>query len=225
LSEEKMTKEELREDPILDGLMRFKAWVQQQSTLLTVILAILVVAGAGFQISRRVAARGEQAAAIVLLDGESQYQNGNPGEALTKFKQAYEQHKGAPSGKVALLRAGDMQLEMGNFSDAQTLYKNFLGTKPKDGLLRASGLRGLAGALDSAGQHEEAARQYLLAAEAPESPLRADDLVSAANAFIDAGKYPDAEAAFRKVIENYPESARVRDAREGLETVKARLGT
>jgi tetratricopeptide (TPR) repeat protein len=225
LSEEKMTKEELREDPILTALMRFKVWVQGQSMLLTVILAVIVVAVAGLQLARRAQARGEQQAAIVLLDGEAQYQNGNPGEALTKFKQAYDQHKGSRSGKIGLLRAADMQLEMGNYPDAQKLYKEFLGSNPKDGLLKSSGLRGLAGALDSAGQHDEAAGHFLKASEIPESPLRADDLVSAGNAYIDAGKLPEAKAAFRKVIENFPDNARIREAREGLEVVQARMGS
>lgn len=225
MSEEKMTKEELREDLVLTALTRLKGWVEKQATLLTIVLAVAVVAVAGYQISRRIASKGEQQAALVLLDGESQYVNGSPGEALTKFSQAYEQHKGSPSGKIALLRSADMQLELGSYADAQGLYKRYLDTKPKDGLLLASALRGLAGALDSAGQHDEAGRVFLEASEVPESPLRADDLVSAGNAYVDAGKLPEAQSAFQKVIEDYPDSPRVRDAKEGLEIVKARLGS
>jgi len=37
-------------------------------------------------------------------------------------------------------------------------------------------------------------------------------------------KVCDAEAAFQKVIETFPESPRVRDAREGIEMAKARAG-
>jgi predicted negative regulator of RcsB-dependent stress response len=217
-----MTKEELREDPLLAALARLKVWIEGQGTVLTIVLAALVIAVVGYQIYRKAAARSEQAAAILLIDGESQYMNGSPADALSKFKEAYAQHKSAPSGRVGLLRAADMQLEMGDASDAETLYKQYLGTRPKDGLLRASALRGLAGSLDSAGQHEEAARTYVQASEIPESPLRADDLVSAGNAFLDAGKLQDAQSAFQKVIEGFPESQRVRDAREGLAAIQAR---
>jgi predicted negative regulator of RcsB-dependent stress response len=220
-----MTKEELREDPVLTALMRIKGWFETQATPLTIVLVVAVVGVGGYQISKRVAAKGEQQAALILLDGEGQYVNGSPGEALTKFKEAYQQHKGSPSGRIALLRSADMQLELGSYADAQGLYKRYLDTKPKDGLLRASALRGLAGALDSSGQREEAGRMYLQAAEIPESPLRADDLVSAGNAFLDAGKLPEAQSAFQKVIETYPENPRVRDAREGVEMVKARMGS
>ncbi len=216
-----MTKEELREDPVITALVRLKRWIEKQATPMTVILVIAVAGFAGYKIFKRVAVRGEQQAALLLLDGEGQYVNGSPGEALTKFTQAYQQHKGSPSGKIALLRSADMQLELGSYADAQNLYKRYLDTKPKDGLLRASALRGLAGALDSSGQREEAGRMFLQAAEVPESPLRADDLVSAGNAFLDAGKFTEAQSAFQKVIENYPDSPRMRDAREGLETVKA----
>lgn len=222
MSEEKMTKEELREDPILTALTRLRSWFEKQATFLTIALAVVVVAVLGYQIARRVESKSEQQAALILLDGESQYMNGSPGDALTKFTQAYEQHKRSPSGKTALLRSADMQLELGSYGEAQRLYKRFIDSNPKDGLLRASALRGLAGALDSAGQSEEAGKTFLQAADVTESPLRADDLVSAGNAFMDAGKLPEALKAFQKVIEAYPDSPRVRDAKEGLEMARAR---
>ena len=131
----------------------------------------------------------------------------------------------AASGKIGLLRAADCQTELGNTADAKTLYEKFLASGPKDGLLKASGLRGLAAALDSMGQHEQAAKTYLEAAAIEASPLRADDLISAGYAYGDAGKWVDARAAFQKVVAEFADNPRVRDAREGLEMARAHTGS
>jgi predicted negative regulator of RcsB-dependent stress response len=225
LSEGKMTKEELREDPVLEGLGKMKKFIDEKGFYLLIVVLVGIAAVVGSQVFRRMGARAEQRAAVLVLDGESQYQQGNLPDALTKFKQAYENQKGAMSGKLGLLRAADCQAELGNTTEAKGLYEKFLSSPPKDGLLKASGLRGLAAVLDGTGQHEQAAKTYLDASGIAESPLRADDLVSAGFAFGDAGKWAEAKDAFQKVIEGFPDSPRARDAREGLETARAHVGS
>lgn len=220
-----MTKEELREDPILEGLGKLKKFFDEKGFYLLIVVLVGIAAVVGSQVFRRMGARAEQRAAILVLDGESQYQQGNLPDALTKFKQAYENQKSSMSGKLGLLRAADCQAELGNAADAKGLYEKFLSSPPKDGLLKASGLRGLASVQDGMAQHEQAAKTYMEAAGIAESPLRADDLVSAGYAYGDAGKWADAKAAFQKVIETYPDNPRARDAREGLETARAHLGS
>lgn len=224
MAEGKLTKEELREDPLVTALAELKTFIQTQGNVLAIVLAVVIALGAGFLIVRRVAARAEQAAAVLLIEGEGQYMSENPTEALNKFQQAMDRHKNTRSGKIAMLRVADCQLELGNLEEARRLYQRFLDRAPRDGLVRSSALRGLASTLDTMGQKEEAGRTFLKAAEIAASPMRPDDLVSAGNAFLDAGKAGEAEAAFQKVIETFPESPRVRDAREGLEMAKARAG-
>ncbi len=221
---EKMTKEELREDPVLSGLLKAKNFIQTKGTWIAIVLAVALIAVIAAQIMQRSQQRSEQQAAVLLLDGESQSMNGNAAEAFRKFKEAADRFGGTPSGRVAILRAADCQLELGGLDEAKRLYEQFLSRGSKDGLLRASALRGLAGVLDSQGQHEQAAAKFIEAAGIAESPLRPDDLVSAGNALMDAGKHDQAQDAFRQVIEKYPEHARVRDAREGIEAAKARAG-
>lgn len=222
---EKMTKEELREDPVLSGLMRAKSFVEKRATWIGIGVAVVLVALIAFQIVRGSQAKAEQQAAVLLIDGESQSMNGNPAEAFRKFKDASDRFGRTPSGRVAVLRAADCQMELGNLDEAKRLYERFLSGGAGDGLLRSSALRGLAGVLDSQGQHEEAGKKFLEAAGIETSPLRADDLVSAGNAFMDASKFDRAQEAFQQVISRFPEHPRVRDAREGIEIIKARSGS
>jgi predicted negative regulator of RcsB-dependent stress response len=225
LTEGKMTKEELREDPVLEGLNKLKKFIDERGFYLLIVVLVGIAAVAGSQVYRRMGARAEQRAAVLVLDGEAQYQQGNLTDAMAKFKQAYDNQKSAMSGKIGLLRAADCQAELGNAADAKSLYEKFLASPPKDGLLKASGLRGLAAVLDATGQHEQAAKSYLEAAGIEGSPLRPDDLVSAGYAYGDAGKWTEARSTFQKLIDQYSDSPRVRDAREGLEMAKAHLGS
>jgi predicted negative regulator of RcsB-dependent stress response len=225
LTEGKMTKEELREDPVLEGLNKLKKFIDERGFFLLIVVLVAIAGITATQVFRRMGTRAEQRAAVLLLDGEGQYQQGNVSDALAKFKQAYENQKGATNGKIGLLRAADCQAELGSAADAKALYEKFLASPPKDGLLRASGMRGLAGVLDSMGDHERAAKTYLDAAAIEGSPLRPDDLVSAGYAFVDAGKWAEAKSAFQKVIESYNDSPRARDAREGIELTRAHLGS
>ncbi len=225
MTEGKLTKEELREDPVISALVRFGHEIKSKATTIAIVLAVLAVALVVYQVMERSRARGEQQAAVVLLDGENQYQSGNVAEALRRFQDAANGHKGTPSGNLAALRAADCQLELGQFEEARRLYQRFLDSTPKDGLLKASALRGLAGVLESTGAREEAARRFVEAAGIAESPLRPDDLVSAGNALMDAGKLAEAKETFQKVLEQFPESPRVREAKEGIESARARLGS
>ena len=49
--------------------------------------------------------------------------------------------------------------------------------------------------------------------------------MSAGYAYGDAGKWAEAKSAFQKVIEDFSDSPRARDAREGIEITRAHLGS
>jgi tetratricopeptide (TPR) repeat protein len=110
---------------------------------------------------------------------------------------------------------------MGNALEARNWYERYLDTNPSDGLLHASGLRGLAAALDAMGESQQAAETFLRASRIESNPLRVDDLVSAGLAWIDAGRPPEAEEAFREVLTSDPTHPRAREAREGLQIALA----
>ncbi len=225
MTEGKLTKEELRDDPVVDAFVRAVTLVRQRATVIAVILGIIVVGIVAAQLVRQSGSKAEKEASFLLLDGEGQYLSGNTPEALRRFLDGAERFKGAPSGKIAGLRAADCQLELGQSGEARRLYEKFLDSSPKDGLLRASAIRGLAKALEASGQGDEAAKKYAEAAEVADSPLRADDLISAAQIHLQAGRLAEAKTLYQKVLDQFPGSVRARDAKEGLDRVRARAGS
>lgn len=225
MTEGKLTKEELRDDPVVDAFMRAVTIVRQRATIIMVVLGLIAVGLVATQLVRQSGERAEKDAALKLLDGEGQYQSGNVAEALRLFLSGAETFKGSPSGKLAGLRAADCQLEMGQTAEAMRLYQKFLDSRPKDDLLRASALRGLAKSLESSGKGEEAVKKFEEAAAIQASPMRADDLVSAAQIHLEAGRLAEAKALYQKVYDLFPGSLRVREAKEGLDRIRARQGS
>jgi tetratricopeptide (TPR) repeat protein len=225
VTEGRLTKEELRDDPVVDAFMRAVTIVRQRATVIAVVAGIILVGIIAAQLIRQSGAKAEKEASLLLLDGEGQYLSGNTAEALSRFVDGAEKYKGAPSGKIAGLRAADCRLELGQTEEAKRLYQKFLDSSPKDGLLKASAIRGLAKALEASGQGDEAAKKYLEAAEIAASPMRADDLISAAQIHLQAGRLDEAKTLYLKVFDQFPGSPRARDAKEGLDRVRARSGS
>jgi TolA-binding protein len=74
-------------------------------------------------------------------------------------------------------------------------------------------------------QMDEAVKSYLEAAEIEDSPTGPDDLIAAAQIQMRAGKLADAKDLYQKVIDRFPESLRAREARDGIERIRAREGS
>lgn len=223
--EGKMTKDELREDKVVTAFVEMGQYIKKHAIPIAVIVGLVIAAVVVVQIVKQGRIRAEEQAAVILLDGEAQYQSGGAADALPRFVSAADRFSGTQSGKTALLRAADCHLELGNLDEARSAYERYLATGPKDGLTRSSAVRGVAATLDGMGQHEQAARRFLEACAIKGNPLRADDLLSAGRSFVDAGNMQEAEAALMKLITTYPSSPSVRDARSLLDEVRARSGS
>jgi tetratricopeptide (TPR) repeat protein len=220
-----MSKEELREDKVVAAITDAGEYFKRNAIAIGTVVAVLLAALIVVLVIRQGRERAEQQAAVILLAGEALYNTGGAGEALPRFLEAAERYGGSRSGKIASLRVADCHLEAGKAFEATTWYERYLDTGPKDGLLRASGLRGWGAALDAMGEKEQAAQRFLEAAEIKENPLRGDDLLSAGLAWLDAGNHNQAISAFEKLMQAYPDHPRLREAREGLAFARARAGT
>lgn len=225
MAEGKMTKEELREDKVITALTEMGQYVKKNALSIGIIVGLVVAALVVFQIVRGGRERAEQQAAVIVLEGETQYQAGRVDDALGKFVDAADRFSGTRTGKVAMLRAADCHLEKGNLEEARANYERFLATEPSDGMVRASALRGLAGASESMEQYEEAAGLFQEASELVGNPLRPEDLLSAGNAWRSAGRFAEAQAAYEKLLMTFPGHILVGEARDGLAAAKAQSGS
>ncbi|MBD3161666.1 MAG: tetratricopeptide repeat protein [Candidatus Eisenbacteria bacterium] len=221
MTEGRMTKEELREDKVVTAITDAGQWAKKNAVALTIGIVLVIAAVVVVQVVRQGRARAEREAAVLLLEGESLYQSGGATEALPRFSEAAEQYSGSRSGRIARLRVADCRLELGQHEQAIEGYARFLETGAAEGMLRASALRGQASAHDSMDEHARAAELFLQAADVPQNPFAGDDLISAGNAWLDAGNRENAMAAFGRFLAEHPAHPRTREAEEGLAWAEA----
>ncbi|MCA9729393.1 MAG: tetratricopeptide repeat protein [Candidatus Eisenbacteria bacterium] len=218
----KMTKEELREDKVLTGLKELATFIQRNLRYVigAVALVALVVIGVSLWNQSRV--RSEQSAGLAMSQAQQLFFAGNFAEALSRFQGAASQFGSAPAARTANLYIGNCQLSLGNPTEAEKSFRDALGKAGGDPLLRAGALRGIGGALADQGKPAEGAASYEQAAQIEGNPLAADDWFAAGNGYAEGGDRQQAEKAYQKIIDDFPRSSHLMDAKLKLAELKAR---
>jgi predicted negative regulator of RcsB-dependent stress response len=133
-------------------------WGRYGRVVLGVVAAVVVV-GAVAYFSVRSNATQEVAASEKLAQANSLFWQGDYTRSKTIADEVAKQYGGTPSGIDALRISGDDAYWLGNWKDAITQYKAYLG-KSGSGLTANTVRRSLAYALESDGQNAEAAKLY-----------------------------------------------------------------
>jgi tetratricopeptide (TPR) repeat protein len=174
----RMTKEELREDPVLEWIQNFVEKVQDNSRWIVIaVVAVVVVIAGTIMIgnSRREAAA---VAGSQLIAGQAQFLQGNYAGAENQIQQLLATTSGGEVALRARLVLGDALLAQARPSEALTVFED--ATRGGgDADLQAAAQRGYAVALESVGRFGEALTAFEQAAAIPTS-LTSDDLLGGA---------------------------------------------
>lgn len=178
-----MTKEELREDPVLEWIQHAVQWTQQNVRWVALgAAAVVVVIIAGVMISRG-REKSEMEAQQLLTAGQAYFLQGNAAGAEAQLRQLISQHGGSDAAAGGRIYLGDVLAGQGRYDEALTVYREAAGAA---GLLGAAARRGQAAALESLQRLAEASQAYEEAAREKTS-FQADDLVAAARCALQAG--------------------------------------
>jgi TolA-binding protein len=140
--------------------------------------------------------------------------------AVAKFKAAADRYPSTDPGIFARYQEAAGQMTLGNPAAAATAYQEVM-RRSGDDILGQMARLGLAEAQARAGQYELAINAFKELAQRKEGPLPIDGiLMQLARTYRDAGKTADARQTFNRLVEEYPESPFVPEARRELETLK-----
>jgi len=174
----KMSKEELRDDPVLDWIQVGVSFAQRNARWLLmggIIVAAGIVAAITLQKSQ---GRSEAEAAALLTDAQRRYLQGAYPAAEVQLRQMIEAHGRTAAALPGYIYLGDALLAQGRASEALTAYDEAVARGQKDLLLLAAAHRGKAASLESLSRFADAAKDYEEAA-AIATPLQADDMIQA----------------------------------------------
>jgi TolA-binding protein len=140
--------------------------------------------------------------------------------ALPKFIEAAEQYPSTDAGIAARYHAAGVLAQLGRYAEAEQRYQQVVDTGGRTIYARTARL-GLADAQLAQGKFDQAIAIYrdLSTESSPQLPVDGV-LMHLGRAYLRAGKKDDAARAFNRVVEEFPDSLYVADARRELEAAK-----
>lgn len=196
----KMTKNELREDPVLEWLDGAIVFLRRNLRWILTGAIIVVAVFVGAITLTRSHKRSEMEAAQVLMDAQRRYLQGAYPAAEVQLQQlltAYPRSQAAPLARIYL---GDALLGQGRHAEALAAFEEATGARSDDPALPAAAHRGKASALESLARFAEASRSYEEAAGV-ETPFQLDDVFNAGRAALQAGDPSRAQALLEQAQE------------------------
>ncbi len=140
--------------------------------------------------------------------------------AAEKFKLVADEFPDTEQGRYARFREASAQMALGNAKEAVALYEQ-VAAKNGDSLYGQMARLGLAEAQARGGEYDKAIEAYKQLAERKDGPLPVDGiLMQLGRTYLGAGKASDAQQTFTRLVEEFPDSPFVSDAKRELEAIK-----
>jgi hypothetical protein len=141
-------KEDLRKDPVMDGLMAGRKYLSENAnTLLSVGIAVLLVFG-GFAAYTRVKQSGQRKAQDALGKAMIMYEERKEAEAVEAFSLLADEHRRTPQAAYAAFMLGHLYLGRGNIDEAVSWFEVAASHKHA-GFVSGEALEGIADCYDA----------------------------------------------------------------------------
>jgi TolA-binding protein len=139
--------------------------------------------------------------------------------AAPLFVAVADRFPGTRAAIAAQYRAASAFAELGRFDEASARYREVIAQDPKSLYAEMSEL-GLAGVELAQGRADEAVTIYLRLVSAPDTRLPVDGLlVQLGRAYLKAGKTAEAAQTYKRIVDEFPQSPYVADARQALDGI------
>jgi TolA-binding protein len=140
--------------------------------------------------------------------------------ALTKFKATADQYPSTDAGVYARYREGTTALAVGTPEQAMSAFQSVIDRDAR-GIYGQMAKLGLAEAQARGGQLDQSIATYKELAEQTDGTLPLDGiLMQLGRTYLIAGKSTDAEQTFNRIVQEFPGSQFVAEARQQLDSLK-----
>lgn len=221
---EKLTRDELRKDQFLEGVVAAAAWARANvliaaiGALALVLLVTLAVRVGGSAAGPRIDEEAERA----LAGARSEFARGGLEAGIPALAGVREAHGKSRAAREATYLLANSYFEAGDFAKAREVYEDFLRKPLHDDLLLDGARLGIAGCLEETGDRAGAATRYLEIwndGRTPGTKLQA--ALAAARCFEADGKTAEALDVLRRAMAAYPEAPESEDAKFRIARLEA----
>jgi TolA-binding protein len=136
--------------------------------------------------------------------------------AIKAFQAVVDQYPSTAAGMAAEYNVASNLMVLGKFDEAATAFRR-VAAGSASAVYKTMAEVGAAQALASAGKYDDAIKAYTDLSAERNSPLPVDALLmQLAQTDVKAGKTTDARATFKRVVDEFPDSEYVSDARQQM---------
>ena len=196
-------------EAVVDAVSKTELFFSDNKLILTVIVAVLIVAGLGFffwhkysYLPMKAEAQEQMYPAEASFRAEEYELALNGDGNVLGFSQIIDEY-GAKAGKAVYLYAGICELQLGNYNEAIGYLTSYKG---KDQILLARANACIGDAYTGLNDYTRAAEYFMKAAKISDNMFSATYLLKAGMTYEELGQYGQALAAYKEIKDKYPQS-------------------
>lgn len=140
--------------------------------------------------------------------------------ALQAFQQVAAAYGSTTEGLAASYQVAGIFVALDRLAEAEKAYQDVIGRAPGGSIYGAMARMGLAETLVAEGQYDRAIKEYTDLSGQRDSVIPVDGvLMQLARTYVKAGKPQDARAAFKRIVDEFPESNYGAEARQEMTAI------
>jgi len=213
----KITRHQVKEDKLVTMYFKANDYLNKHTREITyaVIGGVAVLALAFFLIrSKREA---EENASVELAKAKMEYARRDYTKTIDILKKLIENYDGTTSAGMGTIYLAQSYLRLQDYPNAEAAFRSYLDDYDNDRLLSGAAAAGIAATYDERKEYLKAAELYEKAANDYSDLMYAPTwLMDAARCHAQAGNKQSAQQAIKKIIENYPKTTILDDAKSYL---------
>jgi len=213
----RITKRQMKEDKLVTTTFKVTEFVQTHTRTFIIALVALVAVTVVvvFAISGR-SARSREAAGL-LGRAYLTMTVGNAELSVSDLKTIVDDYGSSSSAPLATYYLADLYFRIGSYEKALEYFQLYVDEYHHNQFLTVASLVGVADSYMELGRPASAGEFYLKAFQADTAGLEATrQLLRSGQAYLLAGEKQKAEEVFQQIIDDYPYSLQIQDARMGM---------
>ena len=217
----RISRRELKRDPFVDRVFDWALWGRENARLVAIAVGAIVLVVLGVVLFRSNRAAEATRAAERYQQVWQAYAAGNYQLAANDFRQFRNQYGGSDYADDATIYLADSYYRTGDYAAAIEILESF-DDQYGDSPLRYAGAKLLGAAYESSGDWMKATEVYGRAREVARYDFQAvHALLDQARAYEGTSQPERAAAAYRELLERYPESSAAAQAKVRLAELTA----
>ncbi len=210
----RVEKKQMKEDKLVTFWFKAIEWIDQYQQYVLGGLAAIIILIAGVFFYKNYKSGQEQHAAVQFANAKQLYDSQNYNAAVDTLVRLTNDYSGTASACVGTVYLANAFMFKKDYPVAERYYRTYLDDYDDDPILSAAAAAGIAATFDERGDFAKAAELYEQAAKKFSDSYRAPQLLmDAARCYRFAQKSEAALKALTELVEKYPKSKFVEEAK------------